>query len=129
MSLVATWCYCSDGCWYEEPVWKGLDQNGLNIWFLCLDDDDPPEMVIRTDRAAIGTRAELNAMRPKLPWLRYISQVSPAGHRYFGGSFHKAVSCWTEFIQVPPPPEKYDSKSETRPSYMGCYYDLRKKRS
>lgn len=41
MSLVATWAKADDGYFYKEPV---LAAEG---WFICFDDDDPIELVIK----------------------------------------------------------------------------------
>lgn len=41
MSLVSTYCLADDGKWYKEPVLGGED------WFICFDDDDPPELVFK----------------------------------------------------------------------------------
>lgn len=41
MSLVSTYCLADDGQWYREPVLRGED------WFICFDDDDPPELVFK----------------------------------------------------------------------------------
>ncbi len=44
MSLVGTYVLCDDGRWYTNPCWWG-SLNG-RWWFICFDDDDPPEIVI-----------------------------------------------------------------------------------
>ena len=43
MSLVGTYVRATDGNLYEDPVLRG------DGWFVCFDDDDPPELVL--DRA------------------------------------------------------------------------------
>lgn len=40
MSLVPTYAQAVDGWFYKEPTWRGEG------WFICLDDDDPPELVM-----------------------------------------------------------------------------------
>lgn len=40
MSLVSTYVYATDGKFYKNPVIKGEG------WFICFDDDDPPELVV-----------------------------------------------------------------------------------
>lgn len=106
MSLVATWCKCTDGKWYEEPVWEGKG------WFICLDDDDPPELVVQENCKCNGTG-----------WFRIVRKDGEA-QRLFNGSWQPARSYFGKFTQVPPPPQRYDSVSDTRPSYMGCFYDF-----
>ena len=43
MSLVAIWVLADDGRWYEDPTIAPPD----NSWYICFDDDDPIELVIR----------------------------------------------------------------------------------
>lgn len=43
MSMVPTYVLATDGKFYKNPVLGDTD----NTWFLCFDDDDPPELVIR----------------------------------------------------------------------------------
>lgn len=40
MSLVSTYVRATDGYFYQDPVLSG------DGWFVCFDDDDPPELVI-----------------------------------------------------------------------------------
>lgn len=40
MSLVPTYVQAVDGQFYKNPILSGND------WFLCFDDDDPPELVV-----------------------------------------------------------------------------------
>ncbi len=40
MSLVATYVRAVDGNFYADPAFRG------DGWFVCFDDDDPPEIVI-----------------------------------------------------------------------------------
>lgn len=40
MSLVPTWVRATDGRYYKNPILHGED------WFVCFDDDDPPELVV-----------------------------------------------------------------------------------
>lgn len=129
MSLVSTWCICSDGKWYEQPVWKGYDPDGKTRWFLILDDDDPPEMILRVDDYPEHMpRKERAALYPKLDFIRYTENASGFGGqwRQFGGKFVRSSNRFCEFTMVPPPPQSHDKVSDNRPGYMGCYYDLRK---
>jgi hypothetical protein len=43
MSLVATYVYCKDGKYYDDLAYRDQD----NTWFICFDDDEPVEVVIR----------------------------------------------------------------------------------
>jgi len=42
MSLVSSYIHCEDGKYYKNLVYQ--DEEGT--WFLCFDDDEPPEIVI-----------------------------------------------------------------------------------
>lgn len=44
MSLDYTFVRCNNGQWYKNPVWWG-SHDGVD-WFICFDDEDPPEIVI-----------------------------------------------------------------------------------
>lgn len=48
MSLVSTYVRAVDGKLYRNPVIRG------DGWFLCFDDDDPPELVVEVGREAPG---------------------------------------------------------------------------
>lgn len=135
MSLVATWCYCSDGKWYEDPVWYELAEDSkTRSWFLCLDDDDPPELVIQ-----LTDDEYKHHKRPAVPELDYFKITGGWSYsfgRWFGLShsspvkqaMRHGVGVFGKLTKVPPPPGQFDSVSEERPDYMGCYYDLRRAR-
>lgn len=121
MSLVATWCLCSNGKWYEDPVWEGDPlPDSSRSWFLCLDDDEPPELVVQIGQPI-----------PEIPWFRPGTKMRQAGRRYFSetGSFNEqyrpARNQFGSLIRRPDPPQEYSSVSDTRPSYMGHYYELK----
>lgn len=40
MSLVSTWVQFDDGVFYKNPTMRGQG------WFICFDDDEPPELVM-----------------------------------------------------------------------------------
>lgn len=44
MSLTYTSALCNDGIWYKNPTWRGELRN--NPFFVCLDDNEPPELVV-----------------------------------------------------------------------------------
>ncbi len=131
MSLSSTWCYCSDNHWYEEPVWEGRDEDGNKIWFLCLDDDDPPEMVIKINER-LPNRNQYCKLFPELDFIKYTTNLANTAGRFFGDSdddwtSHLAASRWCEFTKIPPPPDRYDTKSDdgTMPSQVHCFFDFR----
>jgi len=46
MSLGSHFVRAVDGKWYEQPVFQRPE-----VWFLCFDEDEPPELVIRVLQA------------------------------------------------------------------------------
>lgn len=44
MSLVSTYVRADDGKYYKNPIIRG--EIGGKKWFICFDDDDPPELVV-----------------------------------------------------------------------------------
>ena len=49
MSQVSVHVRAKDGKWYEDPVLFGRRNNtkkGRVLWFICFDDNDPPELVL-----------------------------------------------------------------------------------
>jgi len=120
MSLVATWCRCADGNWYSEPVWAGPDPANPD-WFLCLDDDDPPEVVVK--KGADG---------PTFPWFKYAS-LKPCGSRIFtmreagtNFEFTPARHAFGSFKKTPPVPNRFDQVRPTREGIaQGVFYEVK----
>jgi hypothetical protein len=113
MSLYATWCKCKDGKWYKEPLWLGDDLgDGTVSWFLCLDDDDPPELVYQVGKAA----PPIDLYR----WFKASTKFGESGHRTFNlhrqgdkkWEFRKARRCFGHLIHLPPIPQIYDAVLE-----------------
>jgi hypothetical protein len=115
MSLVATYVQATDGKIYKEPVLSGED------FFICFDDDDPPELVIkvldRTDKQ-LHQRA-INILKD-IGLVATISDAHTKSGRLFGKS-NKFVDSYSVFLSIkaPIPADKitehegfYDGKSE-----------------
>ena len=108
MSLGTTWIGpCADGRYYSEPCWKSEEKEYGWDWFICLDEDDPPEIVVRE-----------SVDGPTLSWFKY-KGLKGGGSRgcLEPGSalnFVKAKSAFGKFQQVPPPPIEYDRVVEDR---------------
>jgi hypothetical protein len=114
MSLTSTWIQCNDKKWYENPKWCDLQEDGTYTWFVCLDDDDPPELVVKIDRS-----------EPEIPWFKPTTESSSYSGRYFGDErrFHPARSRFGEIPSRPPPPQVFDEVSSAKPEYMGHWYE------
>lgn len=66
MSLVSTWVRFADGNWRKNPVIHGHLALGTETlaWFICFDDDEPPELVVELAdfvKADSGNRARLRS--------------------------------------------------------------------
>lgn len=90
MSLVPAWVEAADGKFYANPVIQGPG------WFVCFDDEDPPELVITPKNAFPPARA-LEKSGLKFSHLR-------AGH---GGSYRQfSTGCkmaWSYFFKLEAP--------------------------
>lgn len=113
MSLVSTYCKCSDGKWYKEPIWFGSD------WFICLDDDEPPELVI-----------EKESSKPDILWFEIkgypetSARLFPVGTGRKWSNFKNAKSWFGPLIATPSPPQRYNAVYDRKPDKMGVYYEF-----
>ncbi len=57
MSLATTYARADDGLYYANPILRNKDHR----WFICWDDDDPVELVIRDKRSVEDAQALLQA--------------------------------------------------------------------
>lgn len=118
MSLVSTYCLADDGKWYKEPVLRGED------WFICFDDDDPPELVFK-EHSDINPYILLRELGIK-------AKLKGRGHlsgRMFGRSddykFDDAVSFWLN-IKKPIPASaitEHEGVIDELP-FQGTLYDF-----
>ena len=119
MSMTENYCLCSDGNWYGGAIWT--DGKEEYEWFVCLDDDDPPELVVRD-----------YAEMPSIPWFRPERQLAKAGFRkqagkrHFAGKYHWANSVFGQLCKVPPVPQKWNSKHANRHELHGVFFDASK---
>lgn len=112
MSLVPTWVYAEDGNWYKDPVITGPG------WFICFDDDDPPEMVIRTDQR-----------QPQIPaFFQPIGKFGHPCHRHFNNGFFPAKSCFGRLEKAIPVPQQFRERIAgpdwPHPPFGECSVDL-----
>ncbi len=128
MSQMPTYCKCSDGRWYEGP-WRGYNDKGEQIWFLVLDDNDDPELVVKVDNR-FGRKATWAAWKdvfPVLDWFEPRKHVMTSGRIFGGGNFHDAVAVFGILTKLPPPPAHEKGWDEC-PSGQYFFYDLSRKR-
>lgn len=96
MSLVSTYVIADDGLYYRDPVLEG------DGWFICFDDDDPPELVIRCFQY---NDPQMLLKAHKLPFI--VTGSNGKALRCFNGSvrnMHDAKAYWLE-MKAPIPVE------------------------
>ena len=82
MSLVSTYVQSQDDKWYKNPVIY------RNDWFICWDDDDPIELVIRMTGSRVwDVLEELRASK----WTLKVISRGHAGSRLFAQDFRSPV--------------------------------------
>lgn len=87
MSLVSTWVLFQDGKFYQNPVLYTED------WFLCFDDEDPPELVIRVEKKKQRKSVYLEMTSEILGKLGVVARVT----MFRGGSQRCFPPNWKEF--------------------------------
>jgi len=121
MSLCTTYVKSADGKWYAEPVIEGITQDGKE-WYLCFDEDDPPELVVQTD----GTGKEINADK-----ILRDAGVSFGGIKFravSGRRIGNAASFWVTILAPIPTPTKFDAVYDQQPQRQGTYYSFQRRR-
>jgi hypothetical protein len=112
MSLVPTYVQALDGRFYENPVLEGPG------WFICFDDDDPPELVLTEGMARNGPPEHfLNVARVNGGNFRKASR----SHRMFGKSLRPAASYFFDLRGPIPVPSRFDAVHD-KPRGDGVYH-------
>lgn len=60
MSLGTVYLKARDNRYYENPCSRGVTEKG-NQWFVCYDEDDPPELVVEVSRGGEDAMVILKA--------------------------------------------------------------------
>lgn len=121
MSMYSVWIKCQDGRWYEDPIWTEIGK-----WFICLDDDDPPELVMTKKAYDAGELSKL-----QLDWFKAGKVEHGTGGRMFPPySKHQpsitAINLFGKIIKIPPVPEFYDAVAESEDdSRIQCWYNVK----
>lgn len=105
MSLVSSFTFCEDGRWYKELVYR--DAYGGKTWFICFDDDDPVELVIRLGADGQPAEAPAAVLSGLGIECEKIEMRRGSCGRLFGSvrdGFTRAVSCYLYGIRVFPIP-------------------------
>jgi hypothetical protein len=119
MSLGATFVRASDGYFYKEPILSG------DNWFICFDEDDPPELVIAQE-SGLNPHEVLKSANVGYRKLKLYSDYA---ERDFGrdGSFtfKPANSYWFEMTKALDPKFITESDGKSKELPMGTYYDFK----
>jgi hypothetical protein len=119
MSLVASYVKANDGLYYEGP-WRAEDQS----WFICLDDDDPPELVVflKDYPELRGIKKDMKSLRAwikeHIPLPFYVTSYRGISERVKTKNFifKEAISMFGFFEGYPPPPKGEKGTHEWRGS-------------
>jgi len=133
MSLYHMWVKAVDGKWYENPTIYGkiLDDDEPEYdWFVCWDDDDPVELVMREEVDPQKVYAVIGN------WFKPTCKLSGGSARSFENTqktreFYPAKSQFGNVNKRIPVPNRYASVSKTEglPSRaVGWYGDPEKER-
>ena len=121
MSLVSTYIKTTDGKWYRNLVYRGEG------WFICFDDDDPIELVIRKSS---GIKPEDIDLLKQFPKFR-LSKPRSSGRNFGGDWLFPAVAYFLcaesqlSFGNPFPAPREtdtYDKVFDEYPNTQGVYY-------
>lgn len=140
MSLVSTWALADDGRLYQNPVLG----DATHEWFICFDDDDPIEMVVKAHkpsraaegvlRIGVGKQAVLEHVRALIQRLDMKGvQIQGLNHgdgtsRCFepNDKFHRSVAVWLD-IKHPIPARliiKHDQVADVLPPGDKVFYNF-----
>lgn len=75
MSLVSSWVESREGRWYRNPIVRADD------WFICWDDDEPIELVVK--RQVITVEEVLAELEDRNWRLLPLGKTEPSGKRMF----------------------------------------------
>lgn len=117
MSLVPTFVLAQDGKLYENPVLQGSG------WYLCFDDDDPPELVIKVSRGmkrSMYRKLAENTLREA-----GIQQYARLSFQHVSGRMiGTAASFFLDLKEPIPVPQKFDAALEEYPAREGVVYNF-----
>ena len=102
MSQVTSYVYCEDGKYYNSLAYRP----GTGHWFICFDDDDPPEIVINL------TKEDPVKAEQVLKELGFRDVELEKGRRcnsLFGGKFKKSLRQFFTFKGPAPNPREHDT--------------------
>ena len=100
MSLVSQFVIMDNGVWYKNPAIFDKTSN----WYICFDDDDPPEIVVHhTDRNQLSDREKKDTIRMVLEKYNIsakISHLSSTSNRLFPPYYDDFKPSIAAFIKI-----------------------------
>lgn len=122
MSLGPTFIQAADDLWYREASYRGEG------WFLCFDEDDPPELVVAkggklTAEEILEQRGiAYSHLRPHVTGLRCFDWES-------FGDYRPSRAYFLRITAPPPKPDQWEGDpSEKRPEEQGTYLSFARRR-
>jgi hypothetical protein len=121
MSLCATYVCADDGKFYKNPTYR--DPSGK--WFVCFDDDDPPELVVSRDHTGEHQSILVDLLgEDGFKKMR----KGRGGQRCFDetGQFRPARAYFFHLLKRPPPPTDHRGVFEELPHGDLVFFDPEK---
>lgn len=125
MSLVSSYVLFDNGRWYRDPTIRGED------WYLCFDDDDPPEVVIKTvegqskgyySSLMINKCIQLNEQGLRL----HMTEAGPIAYRFFTDNIRDMEYAASWFVEIkskiPASFAPIQGGTGYQPDNQGCFY-------
>ena len=129
MSLGPTFVKMADGKWYKNPVLYGNSSQ----WFLCFDEDDPPELVIHQPKEQFSKADRWELIDRLLANLGIISRILehvPCGQRMFPPHYMEFKESIRAYLTIRQPIDltnlmiKHDGAFDQMPDIEGCYMEF-----
>lgn len=130
MSLGPTLVRAADGLYYQDPVFEGTDAAGRR-WFVCFDEDDPPELIVevlkadqakrRQDQDRLQRTAAATILKATFP---FAVSIAPArwASRCFGsvGKMAPASAFDLTFKALIPIPHRFEKEPRDLKDFFGA---------
>lgn len=125
--MTPTWVMADDGLLRRDPVIRGVDRDTGAPYFLCFDDNEPPELVISTYGRLAGdeqVRREAEAILDRLGVSALVGSEVMRSVRCFGddaasGPYRRAAAVWLDILQ-PLPADILPGKGVPQPRGGDC---------
>ena len=116
MSLVSTYVRADDGKMYQNPVLSG------DGWFICFDDDDPVELVVKN---SLGVKDPTQFLSELGIPSKQMERAQKGASRIFQKKFEEATSWFFEITKRIPHKliTSYDKIIERDNIFQGVIYD------